>query len=140
MFYLWDIEDYHKVLKTGYQVDEIYLHSSRQAIENALIVASISACRLYWIIFTGRVEKKMRADSIFTELEWKAVYVYFREDIPLTPPPLSEIILKIARLGGYKATKNALPPGIKTMWLGWKSFNVAAEMYKSVCQQKLKAN
>ncbi|MCH9690285.1 MAG: transposase, partial [Gammaproteobacteria bacterium] len=23
----WHIEDYHKVLKTGYQVDEIYLHS-----------------------------------------------------------------------------------------------------------------
>jgi transposase len=28
----WHIGDYHKVLKTGYQIDEIYLHSSRVSI------------------------------------------------------------------------------------------------------------
>lgn len=50
------IEDYFEVLKTGYQVDEIYLHSSRQAIENLLTMASISACRLYWIIYVAQIE------------------------------------------------------------------------------------
>lgn len=40
----WPIEDFHKVLKTGYQVDEIYLHQSRQTIENLLAMACISAC------------------------------------------------------------------------------------------------
>jgi hypothetical protein len=132
----WHIEDYHKVLKTGYQVDEIYLHSSREAIENALIIASICACRLYWLIFVGRVEKDIKADSIFTELEWKSVYVYFKESIPLNVPPLAEIISRIAQLGGYKKQKNAKPPGIKTMWLGWQSFTVAAEMYTNIMSTK----
>lgn len=132
----WHIEDYHKVLKTGYQVDEIYLHSSREAIENALIMASISACRLYWLIFTGRIEKNIKADSVFTELEWKSVYVYFKENIPLKAPPLAEVILRIARFGGYKNQKNAKPPGIKTMWLGWQGFTVAAEMYKNIISTK----
>ena len=40
----WHVEDFHKVLKTGYQVDELYLHASLSAIKNALVMASISAC------------------------------------------------------------------------------------------------
>ena len=92
----WHIEDYHKILKTGYQIDEIYLHASREAIENALTMASISACRLYWIIYVGRVEASLKADSLFKDYEWKALYVYFKEKIPEQPPPLYEIILKIA--------------------------------------------
>jgi hypothetical protein len=132
----WHIEDYHKILKTAYQVDEIYLHSSRQAIINALIMASLSACRLYWLIFVGRVEKSIKADSVFTELEWKSVYVYFKETIPSSIPPLAEVILRIARLGGFKNKNDAKPPGIKTMWLGWQSFTVVAEMYKNILSTK----
>ncbi len=49
----WHIEDFHKVLKTGYQVDEIYLHQSRETIENLLAMACISACRLYLVDLCG---------------------------------------------------------------------------------------
>lgn len=132
----WHIEDFHKILKTAYQIDEIYLHSSRNAIENALTMISISACRLYWMIYVGRVEKGIKADSIFKEYEWKAIYVYFKEEIPTELPSLSEVILKIARLGGYKSKKNAQPPGIKTMWLGFQGFTIAAEMYKNIMSIK----
>jgi predicted nucleic acid-binding protein len=128
----WHIESFHKVTKTAYQADEIYLHSSREAIENALIMISVSACRLYCMIFKGRVEKNIKADSIFKEYEWKAAYVYFKETIPLEPPSLSDVIIKIARLGGYKPKKNANPPGIKTMWIGFQLFNVATQMYNNV--------
>jgi hypothetical protein len=128
----WHIEDYHKVLKTGYQVDEIYLHSSRRAIENLLVLAAISACRLYWLIYVGRCEPDIRADRVFEEFEWKAVYVFFKETIPEQCPALSEVILKIARLGGYKHTKHASPPGIETMWTGFQHFTIAAQMYRNM--------
>jgi Transposase Tn5 dimerisation domain len=132
----WHIEDYHKILKTGYQIDELYLHSSRDAIENALTMASISACRLYWMIYVGRVETTIKADRLFEEYEWKALYVYFREKIPEESPSLAEVIIKIARLGGYKPRKNAKAPGIKTMWLGLQCFTIAAEMYKNFMSTK----
>ncbi len=128
----WHIEDFHKVLKTGYQVDEIYLHSSRQAIENLLAIACISACRLYWIIYMGRHEADIKADQLFETFEWKAMYVFFKEKIPDNPPPLCDVILKIARLGGYKPRHNAKPPGIKTMWIGYQKFTVAAQMYRNM--------
>lgn len=128
----WHIEDFHKVLKTGYQVDEIYLHSSKEAIKNLLVMASISACRLYWLIYIGRREATIKADQLFEEFEWKAMYVYFNEKIPDECPTISEVMLRIARLGGYKPTKNSSSPGIKTIWIGYQQFTVAAQMYRNM--------
>ena len=128
----WHIEDYHKVLKTGYQVDEIYLHSSKEAIKNLLVLPSISACRLYWLIYVGRTEASVKADQLFEEFEWKAVYVYFKEPIPDECPAVSVIMLKIARLGGYKDSKHANPPGIKSIWIGYQHFTIAAQMYRNM--------
>lgn len=136
----WHIEDFHKILKTAYQVDEIYLHASREAIENALTMAAISACRFYWIIYVGRVETSCKADRLFEEYEWKTLYIYFKEDIPSEIPLLSEVIYQIARMGGYKKKKEKKVPGIKTMWVGFQFFTVAANMHRNMCQLKLKAN
>lgn len=128
----WHIEDYHKILKTGYQVDEIYLHTSKEAIKNLLIMSSISACRLYWLIYIGRAEINMKADQLFEEFEWKAVYVYFKEPIPDECPTVADIMLKIAKLGGYKGTKWSSPPGIKTIWIGYQGFTIAAQVYRNM--------
>lgn len=132
----WHIEDYHKILKTGYQIDEIYLHSSRQAIISALALISLSACRLYWIIYVGRVDPECKADELFNEYEWKAPYVYLKEPVPSQSPSLAEVIIQIARMGGYKVQKKALPPGIKSMWLGFQALGIAAEMYKNILSTK----
>jgi transposase len=131
----WHIEDYFKVLKTGYQVDEIYLHSSKQAIENLLIMASISACRLYWIIYVGRKKDCITADHLFESFEWKALYVFFGEKIPEKCPSLSEILLKIARMGGYKSSSKNAPPGVKTMWHGFQQFIIATQMYRNMSRE-----
>jgi hypothetical protein len=115
----WHVEDFHKILKTAYQVEKLYLHASREAIENALTMASISACRFYWMVYVGRVESDCTADRVFQEYEWKTLYIYFKEPIPKKAPLLADVIRKIALLGGYKHNKKAKPPGIKTMWIGF---------------------
>jgi hypothetical protein len=132
----WHIEDLHKIEKTAYQIDEIYLHSSREAIETALVMASIAACRLYWIIFVGRQEQEISATNFFAENEWKAVYVYFNDPIPIGVPALREVVERIARMGGYKPNKKSLPPGAKTLWLGWQCFYAAAKMYQNLMSIK----
>lgn len=131
----WHIEDYHKVLKTGYQVDEIYLHSSREAIINFLVLASISACRLYWLIYVGRTEAEICADTLFEEFEWKSVYVYFNEPIPNNAPSIATTMQYIARLGGYKPSKKAQPPGIKTFWTGFQVFTPIAQMFRNMSRK-----
>jgi hypothetical protein len=132
----WHIEDYHKILKTAYQIDEVYLHSSRKAIITALSLISLSACRLYWIIYVGRVDPECKADELFNEYEWKSPYIFLKEPIPDKPPALAEIILQIARMGGYKMQKASAPPGVKSMWLGFQALNIASEMYKNILSIK----
>ena len=95
-------------------------------------MASISACRLYWLIYVGCSEINIKADQLFEEFEWKAMYVFFKEKIPDECPLLSEVVLRIARLGGYKPTKKASPPGIKTLWIGYQQFTIAAQMYRNM--------
>ncbi|WP_425339209.1 IS4 family transposase [Legionella israelensis] len=50
--------------------------------------------------------------------------------------PLNDLIIQIARMGGYKVQKNASPPGVKSMWLGFQALGVAAEMYKNILSTK----
>jgi len=107
-------------------VDEIFLHSSVHAIKNLLVLANISALRLYWLIYrTG--SPQIKADQLFKEFEWKSAYVYLREPIPSQAPSLQEVIFKIAIMGGYKNKKNQALPGIKTMWMGFSALAIAAE-------------
>ena len=44
-------------------------------------------------------------------------------------PTIRDVILLIARLGGYKHTKKSAPPGIKTMWEALKIFYPITEIY-----------
>ncbi len=132
----WHIEDFHKVLKTAYQVEKIYLHASRQAIENALTMAALSACRFYWMVYVGRENCLIPADSVFKNEEWKSVYVYFKEPVPNETPTVSEIIQRIARLGGYKRSKRSKPPGIKTLWIGFQLFTAISVVYKNILSRE----
>jgi hypothetical protein len=105
-------------------------------MENALAMAAISACRLYWLIYVGRVENTIPVNKLFEEYEWKSIYIYFKEPIPQIPPPLKEVIIRIARLGGYKLVKNASLPGAKTMWIGFQKFSVISVMYENMLSTK----
>ena len=63
-------------------------------------------------------------------------YIVLKEPIPDKPPALAEIILQIARMGGYKVQKASAPPGVKSMWLGFQALNIASEMYKNILSIK----
>jgi hypothetical protein len=128
----WHIENFHKILKTAYQIEQVYLHTSRQAVENILTLAAISACRFYWILYVGRHDHDSKANRLFEPYEWEALYTYFKEPLPLDMPRVADVVQQIARLGGYKARKHDGPPGIKTLWLGFQQFTPIANMYQTM--------
>jgi hypothetical protein len=140
----WQIESFHKVLKTAYKAEQIYLHSSRSAILNLLALINIAACRVYWIMCKAREIGDKPASICFNDIEIKALHIYFYPSLPLSEdiPTLKTIFYQIAKLGGHRNTKNAYPPGILTIYRGMVKLNSITHMLKaiSIRQAKLKAN
>jgi len=132
----WHIESLHKVLKTAYKAEQIYLHSSRDAIQNLLTIINIAACQTYWLIHQARKEEPRKATCYFSIQEINALNIYLFKKLPDAHQNLREIYYYIAVLGGYKNKNNKHPPGILTIYRGIKKLNNITEMYNALLSTK----
>ena len=117
----WRIETYHKVLKSGFRVEACRLgHAERLA--RYLTIMSIVAWRLFMITLVARTDPTTPCSSLLAEQEWKALCLKTNRGKPLPrkPPPIGDVVIWVAKLGGYLARKSDGPPGTITLWRGWK--------------------
>jgi len=116
----WQIEIYHRILKSGCKVEELQLERAHQ-IKTAVAVYMIVAWRIFYCLMLGREYPNFPCDLVFEDEEWKSVFVIVKgKQPPEEAPPLGEIIIMIAKLGGYLGRKHDGPPGPKTVWLGFQ--------------------
>jgi hypothetical protein len=114
----WQIEVYFRILKSGCRVEQLQLQE-RGRLEVALALYMIVAWRVLYLIMLGRTVPELSCEAVFAPEEWKAVYlVTQRKKPPGHPPSLGEILVLVARLGGYLARKGDGPPGPKAIWVG----------------------
>jgi len=117
----WRIEMYHKVLKSGFRVEACRLgHADRLA--RYLTVMSIVAWRLFMITLIARTDPATSCSTLLTDHEWKVLFLKANKNktLPKKAPPIGNVIVWVARLGGYLARKGDGPPGTITLWRGWK--------------------
>jgi len=114
----WMIEVLFRVLKSGCRVEgRRFEHLDR--LTTCLAVYLIVAWRTLYVCRLGRSCPDISCEAVFEPAEWKAAWkVVRREDPPLQPPPLGEIVRLVAQLGGYVNRKRADPPGPQTLWIG----------------------
>jgi len=79
------------------------------------------AWHLLWLTSAARPPEAAGADVLTAE-QWQVLY---RQTHPLTavperPPTLAEAIGWAARWGGFLARRRDGPPGVKTLWRGWR--------------------
>ena len=117
----WKIEIYFKVIKSGFNVERCRLETADRLIRY-LAVVSIVAWRVYWLTLVSRSLPDRQASDFLTEEEWKVLFVKFNptSEIPQHSPPLRQIIVWIAKLGGFLARKGDGCPGITHVWRGLK--------------------
>lgn len=129
----WHIESLHKVLKTTYKADQIYLHSSKEAILNLLTIINIAACQTYRLIHYARQGQNIPASLCFSSLEIDSLSVYLFQKKPEQGRTISlqTFYYMIAGLGGYKNNKH--PPGILTIYRGIKKLSHITKMYSIMC-------
>jgi Transposase Tn5 dimerisation domain/Transposase DNA-binding len=114
----WQIEIYFRILKSGCRVEELQLQQ-RDRLEVALALYMIIAWRVLYLIMLGRTLPELSCEAALAPEEWKAVYlVTQKKRPPAQPPPLQEILVMIATLGGFLARKADGPPGPKALWIG----------------------
>jgi len=117
----WRIEMYFKVLKSGFRVEACRLgHAERLA--RYLTVMSIVAWRLFMITLIARTDPAVPCSTLLPDHEWKVLFLKANKNksLPKKPPRIGDVVIWVAKLGGYLARRNDGPPGTITLWRGWK--------------------
>ena len=128
----WEIEVFHRVLKTGCKVEELQLKSYDRA-RVAIALYMIVAWRVLYVMKLGRECPELPCDIIFEEDEWQSLWSieYGREALE-NKPNLGEFVEKVAKYGGYLGRKSDGPPGPESIWRGLnrlKDFTISYKVY-----------
>lgn len=124
----WKIEVFHKILKSGFLVEECRLGTA-QRLRRYLTVISVIACRIFFITLIGRANPDLPCTFLLIDEEWKMLYfkTYKTSSYPDKIPTIKEAIQLIAQLGGFLGRKNDGNPGPITLWRGWRRLSDLVE-------------
>jgi Transposase DNA-binding/Transposase DDE domain len=112
----WHIEMVHKALKSGFQVEDVYLNKSEK-LEKTITIMLPAAIQVYWLANLQKVDPSRTADQILTKNECMLLALKNKKDRNYVPT-IKEAWLWIGLLGGFRGSKNSAPPGQITFWRG----------------------
>lgn len=127
----WQIELFHKVLKSGCNVEACRLATATR-LQNFIALMSVIAWRLHWMTFVQRAQPDLPCTTVLTSVEWQALYMRIHKShkLPAQPPSVRQAVRWIAQLGGFLARKSDGEPGITTVWRGWRRLqDIASTLY-----------
>lgn len=127
----WLVERYHYVLKSGCQIEELQLEEEER-IERATAVYCVVAWRLLFITYLARKEPDKSSSGVVEQHEWEAIHCFINKTTspPSSAPSISELVRRIAQLGGFPGRKGDGDPGVKVLWRGIRRLPDISEMYQ----------
>ena len=129
----WGIEVWHKVLKSGCQIEARELQTADRLIR-CLAVFSVVAWYVLYATMLARDVPDQPCTLLLDEDEWQALYcvVHNTSRLPAKPPPLRQAVRWIAKLGGFLGRKGDGEPGIKSLWQGLQRLFDMTLMYRAL--------
>lgn len=129
--YRWLIERYHYVLKSGCQIEQLQLETTKR-INMALATYSIVAWRLLWLTYEARHNPDISCETVLETVEWQSLCATINQNPipPSRPPSLREAIRMIATLGGFLGRRRDGEPGVKTIWRGLRRLHDIAATWE----------
>lgn len=126
----WTIETWHRVLKSGCQI-EARQFGDAQRFMRATALFAVIAWRILYATLLGRLDADLSCEVLLQRFEWQALYcrTHATTTPPKQPPTLGNAILWIAKLGGYLGRTRDRPPGITVLWRGFLSLHESSQMY-----------
>jgi hypothetical protein len=113
--YRWRVEEYHKIFKSGCQVEKYRL--AADGMKTLIGFLSVIAVELLQLTYLHRTQPLASAIEILNPLELKIL----KAKSPKLPKVLtvSWAVEAVARLGGYLEHRSKTPIGIQVLWRGW---------------------
>jgi Transposase DNA-binding/Transposase Tn5 dimerisation domain len=129
----WQIECYHRILKSGCKIEDCRLESYER-LKKFIRLKSIIAFRLFWLTLINRVDPEGSSDKILEDHEWKALCCQISKNrhLPLKAPSIREAVRMIASLGGFLGRKSDKEPGMTYIWRGWEKLATIADFWLSM--------
>ena len=117
----WEIEIFFKTLKSGCAIEKLQLEHINN-LYNCVALYMIIAWRIMFIRSMGLKIPEENCTLIFTDNEWQSVYCVTNKtkQLPLQPLSVYQMVIMIARLGGFLGRKGDGYPGVKTIWVGFQ--------------------
>jgi hypothetical protein len=133
----WRIEMYFKMLKSGFHVEECRLGDAER-LTRYLTVMSVVAWRLFMVTLIARTDPNIPCTKLLADYEWKVLFLKVNKNkaLPRKPPAIGEVVVWIAKLGGFLARKGDGVPGMITLWRGWKRLADLTEGWRLANQSK----
>jgi hypothetical protein len=127
----WTIESWHRVLKSGCRVEARQFGNLDRFVRATALFAVIS-WRILYATLLARLDGDLSCEVLLQPVEWRALYcrVHSTTKLPAEPPSLAQVVLWIAKLGGYLARKHDRPPGPTVIWRGFLALHEVTEMYR----------
>jgi hypothetical protein len=116
----WEIEVWHKVLKSGCKIEERQLETA-QRLHRCLALTSVVAWRLLFATRLARADPDLPCTVLLATHEWQALACRLLRTPtpPAEPPSLQQAVRWIAQLGGFPARASDGDPGPTTLWRGF---------------------
>lgn len=125
----WRIEDWHRVLKSGCQIDKLGHHSAER-LERAIAMRLVIAWRVMLMTLLGREIPDLPTELLFTDPELRVLTDVARSRGRSPPADLGEAVIAAAMLGGYLNRNHDPPPGHQLMWQGVTRLAAMAQAYQ----------
>jgi hypothetical protein len=132
----WRIERFHYVLKSGCRLEHHQL-GARQRWERLLATLAIVAWHILYLAYEARRQPEVECTRVLSGDQWRVLYLatHPRSPLPARPPTLADALCDCAKLGGHLARKRDGPPGVKTLWRGWRRLADLVQGYQLAREQ-----
>lgn len=132
----WVVEEYHKALKTGCQIEDLqFTHVER--LQPAIALLSALALTLLNLRDASRrPETQTQPATTLFAPEYVDVLSIRRYGKPRRDLTVGDFFLALARLGGHQNRRRDHRPGWLVLWRGWTKLQLMLDGYLAAQRQK----
>jgi len=135
--YRWLIERFHYVIKSGCKIEALQLKQA-ESLKKAIVMYCLAGFKIMQLTYQSRETPDVNCEVVLTKDEWEVLCIRMHKtgNIPSAPPSLEQVTKWIGRLGGHLGRKSDGPPGLKTIWRGYKRLKDFTEIYAILKAEK----